>query len=351
MAEYQCNSTNEIIISEFCTNGSDTSSVECTLAYDNITLDFRYIAGGWMIFIAILRIVGNLTTLLSIPWASKRKLYGFDDNFRSTTIYILHLSFIELCMSFFGLVPYSYQLLARDWPFGILLCRSFAIFAQIIGPTEASALACISITRCSGLKNGTSWKSFSNKPYNTIMLLSIPWILSIPTMLPYLVKSSGVEVGWSCTFGMCNTISTCQRSTSDNTCIVESNLLSNFIPFYMLAIVLSSIIIIITCYILINQKARRSSVGLKKGGHTAKQIKRRDTKMLRTILLLILCHGICNLPMRIALICDFVIQDSKLNLATWYVLVMIYQSQYAINFFIYAGSNEQYRKKFMAYWL
>jgi hypothetical protein len=254
-------------------------------------------------------------------------------------------------MSLFGLVPYSYQLLAKNWPFGILLCRSYAIFVQIIGPTEASALACIAITRCSGLKNGASWKTFSNKPYNIIMLLSLPWILSLPTMLPYLVKSSGVEVGWSCTFGMCGTISSCQRSTSDDTCNVESSWLSDFIPFYMLVIVITSIIIIISSYIAINRNARRSSDELKKGGHTAKQIKRRDTKMLRTILLLILCHGICNVPMRLALVCNFVIgSGSKLNLATWYLLVMVYQSQYAINFFIYAGSNKQYRKAYSGYW-
>ena len=235
------------------------------MAYNNITLYFRYIAGAWITIVAILGIVGNLATLLSIPWASKRKLYGFDDNFRSTTIFILHLSFIELCMSLFGLLPYSYQLLARNWPFGILLCRSYAIFIQLIGPTEAAALACIAITRCSGLKNGSCWKDFSNKPCNIIMLLSTPWILSLPTMLPYLVKSSGVEVGWSCTFGMCGTISSCQRSTSDDTCNVESSWLSNFIPVYMLVIVLSSIIIIIISYILINRNARKSSDGLKIG--------------------------------------------------------------------------------------
>ena len=72
--------------------------------------------------------------------------------------------------------------------------------------------------------------------------------------------------------------------------------------------------------------------------------------MLKTILLLILSHGICNLPIRFALVFDFLIPDSIPNLSYWYVYMMIYTSQYAINFFIYAGSNDQYKKAYLEFW-
>ena len=350
MTEYSCNSTNEEIISEICTNGSDTSCVECILPYNDITLKLRYVCGAWMTFTAIFGILGNLTTLVSIPFAASRKLYGFDRNFTSTTIFILHLSFIELCWCLLGAIPFSYQLLAREWPFGTLLCKAHAIFVQIISPTEAAALACISITRCLGLIKGRHWRTFSYKKCNLILLLITPWILSLPTLFPYFVKSSGVDVGWSCTFGQCGTISSCQQSTSTGACIHESTWFADFIPWYMFLIVLSSIIIIIICYVFIDRNARMSSVYLKKEGKMSSQIQKRDLKMLKTILLLILSHGICNLPLRFALFYNYIIPGAHLTLRIWYGLMMIYESQFALNFFIYAGSNEQYRKAYLYYW-
>ena len=59
MSEYSCNSTNEQIISDICTNGSDTSFVECILPYDDTTLKVRYTCGAWMIITAILGIACN----------------------------------------------------------------------------------------------------------------------------------------------------------------------------------------------------------------------------------------------------------------------------------------------------
>ena len=162
-------------------------------------------------------------------------------------------------MSLFGILPLSFQLLRQRWDLGITSCKAYAIFVQIIGPIEASALATIAVTRCTGIINRNNWETFSHKKRNIILLLITPWFLSFPTLLPYLVKSANVEVGWSCTFGLCGTISSCQRSTSPDSCYEESTWIDDFIPIYMLVLILSSIIIITTCYILINQTAKRSS--------------------------------------------------------------------------------------------
>ena len=348
---YKCNSTNELILSQLCTDRSvEVINAECVLPYDDVTVAFRNVAGSWMILIGILGAFGNLTTLISIPLAMKRKLYGLDDNFKTTTVFILHLSFIELTMSIFGILPLSSQLLAKRWNLGISSCKAYAIFVQMIGPTEASALASIAITRCIGLIKRNNWELFSRRRRNIIFLVVTPWLLSLPTLIPYMLKSSHVEVGWSCTFGECGTISSCQRSTSPEICNEASSWIDDFIPIYMLVLVLSSIIIITICYLLINWNAKQSSEQLKKQEHLNEQLKRRDAKMLKTILLLILLHGFCNLPLRAASFYNFISPDSKLTLSTQYVLMIIYQSQYAINFFIYAGSNEQYRKAYLYTW-
>ena len=159
MEELSCNSTKNVyILSQMCINGSDTSTIECVRSDDVATMVLRYGHGGWLIIIAIVGILGNLTTLLSIPFAARRKLHGLDRNFNNTTIFILHLSFIELCWCLMGALPFSYQLLVQQWSFGTFLCKAYAIFMQTMYGTEALALAFISISRCLDLTQPVIWR-------------------------------------------------------------------------------------------------------------------------------------------------------------------------------------------------
>ena len=83
------------------------------------------------------------------------------------------------------------------------------------------------------------------------------------------------------------------------------------------------------------------------------ELEKRDMKMTRTILLLVATHCICNIPM---LICqslffyDIMSFSDGRNTLTWLLLLILYLTQPALNFFIYAGSNDQYRLAYRDFW-
>ena len=148
------------LLSEICVNGSDTTSMECVLtSYDARTWILRYIVGTWLAVVSLVGIFGNLITLLSIPFAAKRKLHGLHRNFRSTAVFILHLSFIELCWCLMSALPMSYQLLGLQWKLGTVLCKATAMTLQVFSCTESVALAVISISRCLDTIKSITWRT------------------------------------------------------------------------------------------------------------------------------------------------------------------------------------------------
>ena len=83
------------------------------------------------------------------------------------------------------------------------------------------------------------------------------------------------------------------------------------------------------------------------------EIEKRDLKMTRTILLLVAIHCICNIPMLICqslFVYDIMSFSDGRNALTWLLLLILYLTQPALNFFIYAGSNDQYRLAYRDFW-
>ena len=73
---YSCNSSdtdNYKTIGKLCVNGSDTTLVECVKYTDQASLVLKYIQGVWFLLIFILGTIGNLATLICIPFAVKKK--------------------------------------------------------------------------------------------------------------------------------------------------------------------------------------------------------------------------------------------------------------------------------------
>ena len=120
------------------------------------------------------------------------------------------------------------------------------------------------------------------------------------------------------------------------------------------------IMIIISSYIGIWNKVRRSTKYFQTLGvnpitpspvlHT-KQLSKRDIKMTKTILILIITNLLFWLPygLLVNIALDLTVKPSpytKEQYIVTVVLVAIFESQYAINFFIYMARHEQYRNAF-----
>ena len=81
MDEYtSCNGTeNKYWLSHICTNGSDTTNYECYNKYyleESMPYVIRKGLGIWLILVGIIGGIGNLYTLISIPFAAKRRPFS-----------------------------------------------------------------------------------------------------------------------------------------------------------------------------------------------------------------------------------------------------------------------------------
>ena len=92
---HSCSTSERIyLLNDMCTNGFDASTLECFKSYGQMTDASHISTGIWHIFIALVGIFGNLTTLIAIPYAAKKKRHGIEKDYSTTTIFLLHLSLL-----------------------------------------------------------------------------------------------------------------------------------------------------------------------------------------------------------------------------------------------------------------
>ena len=73
--EISCHKSNQngiYTLSKFCVNGSDWSNLECIHDIDEQSFS-RNILGIWAIVVSVAGIIGNVLTLLAVPFAADRK--------------------------------------------------------------------------------------------------------------------------------------------------------------------------------------------------------------------------------------------------------------------------------------
>ena len=349
METYKCNSTQNIYyLSEMCLERSFLEIYECTVSYGKIELFFRYLDGSWMLLMAILCTIGNLSTLLSLWLAIMKKKNGFEQKCWQITIFILHLSFVDLCWALTCAWPISYELLALRWPFGKLFCTLKVVFVIIIGATEPQLIAFISISRYFDLSKSELWERWTRNKFYLNLMLVTPWALSTIPVIPYFVPSMEVGFTWNCILGGCGIISTCDQNCNDS-----HSKGMELIGWYSFALILVSVTVTGIAYVLIGLKAKKSVDYLRKNGNMPSELDKREIKMTKTILILIAVHGICNLPM---VVFQGSFANSSLFLQTysegicWHIFMIIYATQFGLNFFIYARSNSQYRQAYIDLW-
>ena len=348
MAEssYYCASSHALVVlGQMCINGSDISIEHCHFPLSNVSKAFRYGFGYTVYLIAVIGIMGNLTTLICIPYAVTKKMFRLNRNLNTTTIYIIYLSALELLWCLVVGFPCGYQSLVEIWPFGVASCKAYALLDQILPLADHAALALISISRCLDLTSKSAWGSFSEKTSNLIFILVLSWLPSMPFILLYIIPSVELDAGWNCAAMKC-TLLPANPDTYQNGLNVINGLL-----WYEAALSVLFIGTICISYIIIWRWARNETMYLKQSANNISHIRTREIKMTRTILSLIVFHGICSVPFlfynELYLSSNNIITKNDATGAIYYVLQALYNSQFCLNFVIYAGSNEQYRKAYI----
>ena len=69
------NSNNIYQLSKFCVNDSNVNGLYECLPNDLENCPYRIALGCWAIIVMIIGVLGNMLTLLALPYAAKRKRY------------------------------------------------------------------------------------------------------------------------------------------------------------------------------------------------------------------------------------------------------------------------------------
>ena len=369
MYTHKCNTTKDIYwLSQICSNGSDTTSSECVMNYTPTVEVIRQCAGIWLLVIGVIGLLGNLGTLLTIPYAAKQKRHNLDRNFNSTTIFILHLSFIDFWQCAAYLLPQAVLFLSQKSPFGQHGCKSIIIGGQTTLGLDMLGLALVALSRCFNMTCKTKWDQFCDKRRNIGILFAIVWLpnLLFPGFLEYM-ESHGTEPGWNCKYGACAYVQSCELSGNDlvrigkpeTSCSVGSISIWGLMDFYKIVIPTFSFVTIVISYVLIWFKVHQSKNSLSNPENNVTHLNNREIRMTLTILILIVLNFVCWIQYTLFHIIvsyhspksrnasEKDNSSSEKDYILYAILLSIFETQYASNFVIYVARSEQYRNAFI----
>ena len=126
---------------------------------------------------------GNLLTLLAIPYARRRRCFGFksssDD---STNLYILHLAFCNLLFCLIVIPLFTLHFVFRGWPLGNTICLASVVMRWGAIIINNLLLSLIAFSRLVIIKSPSIGKMIFKGQAAKITLMSV-WILGLIIVL------------------------------------------------------------------------------------------------------------------------------------------------------------------------
>jgi len=269
--------------------------------------------------------IGNLLTILAVPWAQHKRILGFNrPQLKYTTIFIINLAFADFLYCVINLPLYSITYFTEGWMEDNLSCFVNAAFRYFDAFAAWMALGFVALSRCLSLCAPEVARVLSIKNRNLISIFMI-WFYAFIVILPTMC-------GWYGTFGYDSTIGKCEF-ISTNPCLIHPKKVLMCIAFF------SPLIIIIVSHFLIWRTCSTQNSAVLTSCPLRQNM---DMRMTRTLIGLCLCYVIFVGP--IVFVTLFPVPPIW-NL----VCYILYWMQYTTNFVLYAGRNPQYRKAYILY--
>ena len=117
----------------------------------------KRIIGSVNIVIAIPGAVGNLITLISLPYARKKKLFEVNKDFEGKLM-ILNLCMIDMAYCFIWVFPESLSYFLNNWPFGTDCCKVSHFLSCILCSARRCSVTIIAILHCIEITRNNRWK-------------------------------------------------------------------------------------------------------------------------------------------------------------------------------------------------
>ena len=131
----------------------------------------------------IFGVTGNLLTLLSVPWACKRELFGFKHSDNSDILYVLNLALTDLLFCLVAIPTYTTHYIFKGWPFSSIMCTAAVYMRWSIVSLNQWSLTLIALSRFTVIKYPTIGKKIFSGKAAIVTLLGVWFIALVGTNL------------------------------------------------------------------------------------------------------------------------------------------------------------------------
>ncbi|XP_068238145.1 protein trapped in endoderm-1-like [Palaemon carinicauda] len=301
----------------------------------------------WAICVAVIGIVGNLMSIITIIWqfdlwrrCKQRSPNSLSNNSRyqvhqrpvipmdGYTMLLLNLSVCDLlyCGVNLPITAYTYSYAFSQRRPSVVFCSGAALFRYFNALVEWQTLTLITVQRCVDLRRSRGRRFFKPKP--TMVFIVIIWVASAVPQLIILLPDIGGYGYDHVTFK----------------CDIEGEM-ARFI-FYSLESSLPCLLMPLGCFSIIYQ-IWCNVRALRKNGAPEDLVMDRFWDMMRSvtlILALLFTFLICVIPICVYNIVCLIRNESHVTLGIF--IYMVYWIQYDVNVFLYVARNENFRKAF-----
>ena len=289
----------------------------------------------WGLFNMFLGTIGNLMTIIAIPYGMRKRRWGLQNNWYTSNIFIVNLAFYDGLFCLIGMLDKIIFNLGYKWPFGSAFCSISTKVVPIISQASWYSLGWIAISTAFLTIGREKWNDFSTKS-NAIIIMVCLLAFNILTSLPLLLDESHVSYYNDFT-GVCE--------------IKDLAILKGITPMFSAGWlrVPQKVAFITTCgmifvsYALMWLKIRKSRKRLLAilQGNTKFMEKKvgKENSLRMTVFLVCVCYVIFVLPL--------IMSEFLFGVVDSNIIIGLYWTQYSINFVIYAGRRDAFQNAYM----
>ena len=288
----------------------------------------------WTITCAsIIGIIGNLLVLIV-----------YLRNFRSITPFkflISHLAFCDFLFSFAQIFDVAanglYTPRRYYWRFNSSLCKLTKSSVHLSSLVSVGTILAITVERFQGIRQGLLISSRSNIWKKVLAGVCLTWMIAVPSEIPIFMSAKLVD-------------NTCREQSKESlregwTKMYSIYLLLVFCLIPMVAIAMMNGMVIFE----IKRPGRSNSLYRNMGENIAKQRKRRDIRVMKILVSIILAFFVCVFPIRLMfVVSSFFDLVSLKGTDTWKIVsagYLSYPLHVAANPVVYSIIDKAFRKE------
>ncbi|GFT09126.1 probable G-protein coupled receptor 83 [Nephila pilipes] len=260
-------------------------------------------------------------------------IFGKSSKKSSTNVYIGNLSISDLMMTVVNIPLQLTQILPRNWPLGLMLCKCLPFFGAMSVSVSTLTMAFIALDRyqviAHPMKPRLSYKA-------TIRKVILIWIMAFILSCPYPLMSDVISNASNGYATRCTIVYPPPSIRFRQIFTVIALLLQFVVP-----LAVSGITYVKTCYII----WERQSIG-EVTQDQVQQHREKKWKTIKMLVIVLIAFTVCWLPLNVY----HTYQDSrgkvglrKHNTTIWIVCHWFAMSSVCCNPFIYCWLNEKFR--------